>query len=61
MPSEDELAAMSNSELSEGIRVAFDQWQEIRRLGKDTAERKQIYYVYDKEQPKRLQRLKKYL
>ena len=61
MPTEDELAEMSHSELHECIRVAFYQWQEMRRLGEDTVERKHIFYAYDNELLKRLKRLKKYL
>ena len=61
MPTEDELAELSHSELYECIRVAFYQWQETRRLGEEVAEGKQIFEAYDNEQSKRLQRLKKYL
>ena len=61
MPTEDELAELSISELNECIRVAFYQWQESVRTGEDPDENKEIFHVYDNEQLKRLERVKKYL
>jgi len=61
MPTEDELAELSISELNECIRAAFYQWQEAVRIGEDSAANKQIFHAYDNEQLKRLERLKKYV
>ena len=61
MPMEDELAELSNAELYECIKVAFSQWQEVFRRGDDTRENRQIFYAYDRELLKRLNRVKKRL
>jgi hypothetical protein len=61
MPTEDELAELSVSELNVCIKAAFYQWQESVRTGEDSAANKQIFHAYDNEQIKRLARLKKYL
>ena len=59
MPTEDELAEMSYSELNQGSLLAYFLWQETRRLGEPTAEYRQIYNAYDTELKKRLKRVKK--
>jgi len=59
MPTEDELVAMSDSELNQGSLLAYFLWQETRRLEEPTAEYQQIYKAYDTEQKKRLKHIKK--
>ncbi|MBA3868615.1 MAG: hypothetical protein H0X30_05640 [Anaerolineae bacterium] len=61
MPTEDELAEISRDELSTCIRLAFLDWQEARRIGEGTHERKEIFKAFDNELLKRLDRLKKHL
>lgn len=61
MPSKDELAALSHAELNQRIQMAFDQWVEAMRCGKNVAETKAIHRAYDNEQIQRLHRLKHYL
>ena len=61
MPSEDELAKLSYSELNDCIQVAFYQWQEAIQTGEDTTESEQIFYAYDNEQLRRLDRFEKNL
>ena len=61
MPTEDELAELSISELNDCIKTAFFQWQESVRAGENPAENKEIFHAYDNEQLKRLERVKKYL
>ena len=53
MPTEDELAEMSHTELEQGSLLAYFLWQESERLGKPIAEYHQIYIAYDTEQKKR--------
>jgi len=61
MPTEDELAEMSYSELHQGSLLAFYQWQEKKRLGEDTTESEKIFHAFDDEMSKRLERFKQYL
>jgi len=59
MPTEDELAEMSYSELRQGSLLAYFLWQEKRHFGKSTDEYQQIYKAYDTERKKRLKHIKK--
>ena len=59
MPTEDELAEMSYSQLNQGSLLACFLWQEQRRLRQPTAEYWQVCKAYTTEQNKRLKRGKK--
>lgn len=61
MPTGNELAAMTDSELNQGSLLAQFLWQEKGRLGEPIAEYQQIYDAYAIEQNKRLKHLKKQL
>ena len=61
MPSKDELAKLSSTELKECVQVAFYQWQEAKRKGRDTKESEKIFEAYDYEHLNRLGRFKKLL
>ena len=61
MPTKDELAEISHSELYNCIYAAFFQWQEGIRVGGATTESRQIFDAYDRERLKRLNRLNKYV
>ena len=61
MPSKDELAEISHTELSERIQLAFDQWMDASKQGKNADEAKAIHRAYDDELLRRLKRVKKYL
>jgi histidyl-tRNA synthetase len=61
MPNKDELAEISHAELSERIQLAFDQWMDATKQGKNADEAKAIHRAYDDEQLRRLRRVKKYL
>ena len=50
MPTEDELAEISHTELEHGSLLAYFLWQEAERLGKSTAAYQQIHKAYDTEQ-----------
>ena len=60
MPTENELAELSYSELNDCIQIAFYQWHQALKRGKDVAESEQILQAYDNEQLKRLHRLEKH-
>ena len=61
MPSKDELAKLSAMELKDCVQVAFYQWQEAKRKGRDTKESEKIFEAYDYEHLNRLGRFKKLL
>jgi hypothetical protein len=61
MPSKDELAKLSSTELKACVQVAFYQWQEAKRKGRDTKESEKIFEAYDYEHLNRLGRFKKLL
>ena len=59
MPSKDELAKLSATELKDCVQVAFYQWQEAKRKGRDTKESEKIFEAYDYEHLKRSGTFKK--
>jgi hypothetical protein len=61
MPSKDELVKLSSTELKACVQVAFYQWQEAKRKGRDTKESEKIFEMYDYEHLRRLGRFKKLL
>ena len=61
MPSKDELAKISTTELWDCVQVAFYQWQEAKRKGHDTDESEKIFEAYDFEHLRRLGRFEKLL
>jgi hypothetical protein len=61
MPTKNELAKLSSTELKDCVQVAFYQWQEARRKGRDTKESEKIFEVYDYEHLRRLGRFTKLL
>lgn len=61
MPTKDELAEISHAELSERIQLAFEQWLNASKQGKNADEAEAIHRAYDDELLRRLRRVKKYL
>lgn len=61
LPTDDELATLSDRELTHCIRQAFDDWNQALQKGEDIDEKKQIYGAYDREMLRRYERVKKYL
>ena len=61
MPTENELAEVSHSELNACIHIAFYQWQQALQMGRHTAESEQIYQAFENERLKRLGQFEKYL
>lgn len=61
LPTDDELAELTDRQLNRCIRQAFDEWNKAIKNGEDIAEKKAIYWVYDKEMLRRYERVKKYL
>ncbi len=54
MPSYDELADLSNTELIRRIKTAKDHCDEARQRGESTTEKERIYHVFEHERVKRL-------
>ena len=61
MPSKDELAKLTSTELKDCVQVAFYQWQETKRKGRDADESEKIFEAYDYEHLRRLGRFEKLL
>jgi hypothetical protein len=61
MPTKDELAKLPSTELWDCVQVAFYQWQEAKRQGRDTNESEKIFEAYDYEHLRRLGRFEKLL
>ena len=61
MPTKDELAKLSTMELKDCVQVAFYQWQETKRKGRDAKESEKIFEAYDYEHLRRSGTFKKLL
>jgi hypothetical protein len=61
MPTEDELAELTYSELNDCIQASLYQWQEAKRMNVAIAVTEQIFHAYDNEQLKRLERFEKHI